>query len=70
MTRRSVRCRFITSPTANVLGTDMAFNLIEGAALLKNAQNPDEGRQLIDFMMSARFQENFTTTMWVYPMRS
>jgi len=58
------------APTGNVLGEKMAFRLIEGVALLKGAAQPAEAKMLIDFMMSARFQENFTTTMWVYPANS
>lgn len=56
-----------TSPTAAV--EDGCFRQVEYAGALRGARNPDGARQLIDFMLSERFQADVPGSMFVYPVR-
>ena len=55
-------------PTASVLADNAAFLQIEGIGILEGARNEELARQFVDFMMDRRFQEDFPTHMWVYPV--
>ena len=57
-------------PTANVLGDNSAFLQIEGIGILRGANNVDLAQAFVDFAMSRRFQEDFPTMMWVYPVNT
>jgi thiamine transport system substrate-binding protein len=53
-------------PTANLdIG---AFEQIEFAGVLKGAKQPELARRFIDFLLSADFQKDIPTQMWVYPV--
>lgn len=41
---------------------------IEGAALVKNAPNPEGGRLFLDFLISQQAQEVLPLTQWMYPV--
>jgi thiamine transport system substrate-binding protein len=45
------------------------FRQIELAGVLRGARNEDGARQLIDFMLSKRFQEDIPLQMFVFPAR-
>lgn len=55
------------SPTAAV--EDGCFRQIEYAGVLRGAANPEGARELIDFMLSERFQADVPSSMFVYPVR-
>lgn len=55
------------SPTAAV--EDGCFRQVEYAGVLSGAANPEGARQLIDFMLSERFQADVPGSMFVYPVR-
>ncbi len=55
-------------PTANVLGNNSAFLQIEGIGILDGVRNEELAQQFVDFVMEKRFQEDFPTLMWVYPV--
>jgi thiamine transport system substrate-binding protein len=54
------------APTA-VLG-DSCFRQIEFAGILRGARNEEGARELIDFMLSRRFQEDVPLSMFVFPV--
>jgi len=54
-------------PTGNVLGTGACFRQIEFIGILAGTQNRDLAEQLIDFMLSQRFQEDIPLQMFVFP---
>ena len=54
------------APTAVV--ADSCFRQIEFAGVLRGAANPDGGRELVDFMLSTRFQEDVPLSMFVFPV--
>jgi thiamine transport system substrate-binding protein len=54
------------APTA-VLG-DSCFRQIEFAGILRGARNEEGARELIDFMLSKRFQEDVPLSMFVFPV--
>ena len=56
-----------TSPTAAV--EDGCYRQVEYAGILRGARNEDGGKQLIDFMLSERFQADVPGSMFVYPVR-
>ena len=43
---------------------------IEGAALVKNAQNPEGAKQFLDFLVSLQAQEKIPLTQWMYPVNN
>ncbi len=53
-------------PTAVV--TDSCFRQIELAGVLRGAANTDGARELVDFMLSTRFQEDVPLSMFVFPV--
>jgi thiamine transport system substrate-binding protein len=54
------------APTAVV--EDSCFRQIEFAGVLRGARNEDGARQLIDFMLARRFQEDVPLSMFVFPV--
>jgi thiamine transport system substrate-binding protein len=54
------------APTAVV--EDSCFRQIEFAGVLRGADNEDGAQQLVDFMLSKRFQEDVPLTMFVFPV--
>ena len=54
------------APTAVV--TDSCFRQIEFAGVLRGAANPDGARELVDFMLTTRFQEDVPLSMFVFPV--
>jgi len=55
------------APTGVVV--DSCFRQIELAGILRGASNVDGARELIDFMLSRRFQEDIPLQMFVFPAR-
>ena len=55
-----------TAPTGVV--EDSCFRQIELAGVLRGARNEEGARQLIDFMLSKRFQEDIPLAMFVFPV--
>ena len=56
------------SPTAAI--EDGCYRQVEYAGILRGAANEDGARQLIDFMLSERFQADVPGSMFVYPVRA
>jgi thiamine transport system substrate-binding protein len=57
-----------TAPTAAV--EDGCYRQVEYAGILRGAHNEDGAKQLIDFMLSERFQADVPGSMFVYPVRA
>ncbi len=55
------------SPTAAI--EDGCFRQVEYAGVLRGAANEEGARELIDFMLSERFQADVPGSMFVYPVR-
>jgi thiamine transport system substrate-binding protein len=55
------------SPTAAVVGDAACFRQIEFIGILRGTQVEEEARQLVDFMLDRRFQEDIPLKMFVYP---
>lgn len=55
------------SPTAAVLTPGSAFRQIEFVGILKGSKQPQLARKLVDFMLSATFQQDIPLHMWVFP---
>jgi thiamine transport system substrate-binding protein len=53
-------------PTATV--DSDCFQQVEYAGVMAGAKNPDGARQLVDFMVSKRFQDQVGEQMFVYPV--
>ena len=56
------------SPTAAV--EDGCYRQVEYAGILRGAANEDGARELVDFMLSERFQADVPGSMFVYPVRA
>ena len=58
-------------PAEAPIGTVLAscFNQIEFAGILKGTDKEQAARQLVDFMLSTRFQEDIPLNMFVFPVR-
>jgi thiamine transport system substrate-binding protein len=56
-----------TAPTAAV--EDGCYRQVEYAGVLRGAKNEEGAKQLIDFMLSRRFQADVPGSMFVYPVR-
>ena len=56
-----------TAPTGVV--ADSCFRQIELAGVLRGARNEKGARELIDFMLSRRFQRDIPLQMFVFPAR-
>lgn len=54
-------------PTGNVLGPGACFRQIEFIGILDGTQNRDLAEELVDFMLSQRFQEDIPLQMFVFP---
>jgi thiamine transport system substrate-binding protein len=54
------------APTAVI--ENSCFSQVEFAGVLSGAENEDGARQLIDFMLSRRFQEDVPLSMFVFPV--
>ncbi len=54
------------APTAVV--TDSCFRQVELAGILRGAPNVEGARELIDFLLSTRFQEDVPLSMFVFPV--
>jgi thiamine transport system substrate-binding protein len=57
-----------TAPTAAV--EDGCYRQVEYAGVLRGAHNEKGARELIDFMLSPRFQADVPGSMFVYPVRA
>jgi len=56
------------SPIGTLLGDDMCFRQIEYVGVLKGAKNLDLAHKFIDFLASAKFQEDMPLQMFVFPV--
>ncbi len=56
-----------TAPTAAVASDGACFRQIEFVGILRGTQVEEEARQLVDFMLDRRFQEDIPLKMFVYP---
>ena len=54
------------APTAVV--EDSCFRQIEFAGVLRGTGNEDGARELVDFLLSKRFQEDIPLSMFVFPV--
>ena len=81
--RRPVVVSYASSPPAEVIFRNprpaeaptgvveaSCFRQIEFAGVLRGAKNEDGARELIDFMLSKRFQEDIPLQMFVFPART
>jgi thiamine transport system substrate-binding protein len=57
-----------TAPTAAV--EDGCYRQVEYAGVLRGARNEKGAKELIDFMLSPRFQSDVPGSMFVYPVRA
>jgi thiamine transport system substrate-binding protein len=57
-----------TSPIGTML--DSCFRQVEFAGVLKGSAHATAARKLVDFMLSARFQEDIPLQMFVFPVRN
>jgi thiamine transport system substrate-binding protein len=55
-------------PTRALL--DTCFRQVEYAGVLANAANPEGAREVVDFLLSTRFQQTIPTQMYMYPVDS
>jgi thiamine transport system substrate-binding protein len=55
------------APTAAVTGPGTCFRQVEFVGILRGSQNRELAGQLIDFMLSRRFQEDIPMHMFVFP---
>jgi thiamine transport system substrate-binding protein len=55
-------------PTGSMGLQKTAFLQIEGIGILRGTEQEELARRFIDFVMGRRFQEDFPTRMWVYPV--
>ena len=56
------------APTAVV--EDSCFRQIEFAGVLRGARNEEGARELVDFLLAKRFQEDIPLSMFVFPVNS
>jgi len=56
------------APTGVIL--DTCYRQIEYVGILASTKQPDEARQLVDFLLSPAFQADVPLTMFVFPVRS
>jgi thiamine transport system substrate-binding protein len=57
-----------TSPIGTML--DSCFRQVEFAGVLRGTAHPAAAKQLVDFMLSTRFQEDIPLQMFVFPVRN
>ena len=75
---RPIVVSYASSPPAEVAGAgdepttsallSTCFRQVEYAGVLAGADNPEGARQLIDFMLSTRFQQTIPSRMYMYPV--
>jgi len=58
----------IDEPTTAVVDAS-CVRQVEYAGVLAGAENPEEARELVDFLLSAPFQADIPLTMYVLPVR-
>ena len=81
--KRPIVVSYASSPPAEVIFRDprpseaptgvveeSCFRQVELAGVLRGAKNEDGARELVDFMLSTRFQEDIPLQMFVFPARS
>lgn len=56
------------APTAAVLADGTCFRQVEFVGILNNTPNEAAARQLVDFLLGRRFQEDIPLHMFVYPV--
>lgn len=56
------------APTAAVLADGTCFRQVEFVGILNNTPNEAAARQLVDFLLGQRFQEDIPLHMFVYPV--
>ena len=57
-----------SAPTAALISSDNMFLQVELIGILKGSSNEILAQRFIDFVIQKRFQEDFITRMWVYPV--
>jgi thiamine transport system substrate-binding protein len=80
--KRPIVVSYATSPAAEVIFAqkpleiaptaaveDGCYRQVEYAGILRGAPNEDGAKQLVDFMLSERFQADVPGSMFVYPVR-
>ena len=71
--KRPIVVSYASSPVAEDGGTaaieDGCFRQVEYAGVLRGAANEDGARQLIDYLLTERFQADVAGSMYVYPVR-
>jgi thiamine transport system substrate-binding protein len=80
--KRPIVVSYATSPAAEVIFAskprdvaptaaieDGCYRQVEYAGILRGAANEDGARELVDFMLSERFQADVPGSMFVYPVR-
>jgi thiamine transport system substrate-binding protein len=55
------------APTAAVVGDGTCFRQIEFVGILRGTEVEEEAKQLVDYMLDRRFQEDIPLKMFVYP---
>lgn len=55
------------APTAAVVGDGACFRQIEFVGIMRGTEVEEAARQLVDFMLGRRFQEDIPLKMFVYP---
>jgi thiamine transport system substrate-binding protein len=55
-------------PTGSVIGDSACFRQVEFVGVLKGAKNPELARKFVDFMLSAKFQQDIPEQMFVFPV--
>ena len=58
---------FDQAPTGVVTADGSCFRQIEFVGILKGTPNRDLAEKLVDFMLSAQFQEDIPLNMWMFP---
>jgi thiamine transport system substrate-binding protein len=58
---------FTEGATASVVSDGSCFRQIEFAGVLRNGENPELARALVDFMLTPEFQEDVPEQMFVFP---
>jgi thiamine transport system substrate-binding protein len=79
---RPIVVSYASSPPADVVFADppkdrpaieavltSCFRQVEFVGVLRGADNPDAARELVDFMLTERFQADVPQSMFVYPVR-
>ena len=62
--------KYTEPPTGNMLVDRATFLQIEGIGVLRGSKNVELAQRFIDFALGTRFQEDFPSKMFVYPVNS